>query len=66
MVDRFIYDEHVAAVKRLRPESTIAAGGESDQVMGDGAVNGVAVETGGAGEKEVGVEAGEDAEMGGS
>ncbi|ERF70176.1 hypothetical protein EPUS_00364 [Endocarpon pusillum Z07020] len=58
VVERFIYDEHGAAVKRLRPESTIAAVGGSDQIMGDGAVGGVAVETGEAGR--------EDTEMGGS
>ncbi|KAF7510872.1 hypothetical protein GJ744_005702 [Endocarpon pusillum] len=59
VVERFIYDEHGAAVQRLRPENTIAAAaGGSDQVMGDGAVDGVALETGEART--------EDTEMGGS
>lgn len=57
-MERFIYEEHGAAVKRLRPESTTAAVGGSDQVMGDGPVDGVAAETGEAGR--------EDTEMGGS
>ena len=57
-MERFIYEEHGAALKRLRPDSTIAAAGGSNQVMGDGAVDGVAAETGEEGR--------EDTEMGGS
>lgn len=66
-MERFIYEEHGLAVKKLRPESTSAVvqGANQDMVDGGG-MNGVYTE----GEKEAGGQEKEveeqDTEMGGS
>lgn len=65
-MEHFIYEEHGAAVKRLRPESTTAAVGQGpDQAMADGGVNGVEPGKDGAREEAKGV-GDEDTQMEGS
>jgi hypothetical protein len=67
VVEHFIYEEHGAAVKRLRPESTTAtpAGQGPDQAMADGGVNGVEPGKDGGREEAKGV-GDEDTQMEGS